>query len=122
MVLVGHNYKWLLLWLERHNFFLTNAMLFSLPLSLAANAAGIANLLIVIALLGDNVLGRRWHFLQTTSTLSEDSSGAPNLLKLSAHRLLASYTHAHPSIHVTSITVTRTHVCNTVSDTFPALT
>jgi hypothetical protein len=52
----------------------------------------------------------------------EDSRGAPNLLKLSAHRLLASYTHAHPSIHATSITVTRTHACNTVSDTLPALT
>jgi hypothetical protein len=52
----------------------------------------------------------------------ECSRGAPNLLKLSAHRLLASYTHAHPSIHVTSITVTHTHVCNTVSDTLPALT
>ena len=45
-------------------------MLFSLPYWLAANAAGIADSLIVIALLGDNVLGRRWHFLQTTSTLS----------------------------------------------------
>ena len=45
-------------------------MLLSLPLSLAANAAGIADLLNVIALLCDNVLGRRWHFLQTTSTLS----------------------------------------------------
>ena len=64
MVLVGHNYNWLLLWLERHNFFLTNAMLFSLPLSLAAHAAGIADLLIVIALLVDNVLGRRWHSVQ----------------------------------------------------------
>jgi len=56
--------------LERHIFFLINAMLLSLPLSLAANAAGIADLLIVIVLLGDNVFGRRWHFLQTTSTLS----------------------------------------------------
>ena len=69
VLLVGHNYKWLLLWLERHKFFLTNVMLFSLPLSLAADAAGIADLLIVIALLVDNVLGRRWHFLRTTSTL-----------------------------------------------------
>jgi hypothetical protein len=55
---------------ERHNIFLINNMLFSLPYWLAANAAGIADSLIVIALLGDNVLGRRWHFLQTTSTLS----------------------------------------------------
>ena len=52
----------------------------------------------------------------------ECSRGAPNLLKLLAHHLLASYTHAHPSIHATSITVTHTRVCNTVSDTFPALT
>jgi hypothetical protein len=56
--------------LERHNFFLINAMLLSLPLSLAANAAGIADLLNVIALLCDNVLGRRWHFLHTTGSLS----------------------------------------------------
>ena len=45
-------------------------MLLSLPLSLAANAAGIADLLNVIALLCDNVLGRRWHFLHTTGSLS----------------------------------------------------
>ena len=45
-------------------------MLLSLPLSLAANAAGIADLLNIIALLCDNVLGRRWHFLHTTGTLS----------------------------------------------------
>ena len=48
--------------------------------------------------------------------------GAPNLLKLLAHHLVASYTHAHPSIYVTSTTVTHTRVCNTVSNTFPALT
>ena len=81
VVLVGHNHKWLLLWLERHNLFLTNAMLFSLPLSLAANAAGITDLLIVIALLVDNVLGRRWHFLQTTSTLSR----TPEVLQTSSN-------------------------------------
>ena len=45
-------------------------MLLSLPLSLAANAAGIADLLNVIALLCDNVLGRRWHLLHTTGSLS----------------------------------------------------
>ena len=45
-------------------------MLLSLPLSLAANAAGIADLLNVIALLCDNVLGRRLHFLHTTGSLS----------------------------------------------------
>ena len=52
----------------------------------------------------------------------ECSRGAPNLLILTAQHLLASYTHPHPSIHVTSITVTHTRVCNTVSDTVPALT
>jgi hypothetical protein len=52
----------------------------------------------------------------------ECSRDAPTLPKLTAHHLLASYTHAHPSIHVTSIAVTHTHVCNTVSDTVPALT
>ena len=52
----------------------------------------------------------------------ECSRGAPNLLKLTTLHLLTSYTHAHPSIHVTSITVTHTHVCNTVSDIVPALT
>ena len=98
-------------------------MLFSLPCWLAANAAGIADSLIVIALLGDNVLGRRWHFLQTTNKHSlEYCKGAPNLLKLSAHRLQASLTHTHPSMHVPSTAVTHTRVCNTVSDTFPALT
>ena len=70
VVLVGHNYKWLLLWLERHKRFLTNAMLLSLLLSLAANAAGISDLLIISALPVDNALDRRWHFLQRTSTLS----------------------------------------------------
>ena len=45
-------------------------MLPSLPLSLAANAAGITDLLIDGALLAENVLDRRWHFLQRTSTLS----------------------------------------------------
>ena len=52
----------------------------------------------------------------------ESSKGTPNLLKLLAHHLVASYTHAHPSIYVTSTTVTHTRVCNTVSNTFPALT
>ena len=70
VVLVGHNYKWLLLWLERHKNFLTNAMLLSLLLSLASNAAGIPDLLIVSALPVDNALDRRWHFLQQTGTLS----------------------------------------------------
>ena len=69
-MLVEHAYKWIGVGFERHNIFLISTMLLSLPLSLAANAAGIADSLIVIALLGDNVLGRRWHFLQTTSTLS----------------------------------------------------
>ena len=55
---------------ERHNIFLINNMLFSLPYWLAANAAGIADSLIVTALLGDNVLGRRWHLLHTTGSLS----------------------------------------------------
>ena len=45
-------------------------MLPSLPLSLAANAAGITDLLIDGALLAENVLDRRWHFLQQTGTLS----------------------------------------------------
>ena len=45
-------------------------MLFSLLLSLAANAAVIADLLIVSALPVDNVLDRRWHSLQQTGTLS----------------------------------------------------
>ena len=45
-------------------------MLPSLPLSLAANAAGIADLLNVSALLVNNVLDRRWHSLQQTGTLS----------------------------------------------------
>ena len=39
-------------------------MLLSLPLSLAANAAGIDDLLNVSALLVDKVLVRQWHFLQ----------------------------------------------------------
>ena len=97
-------------------------MLLSLPLSLAANAAGIANLLNVSALLDDNVLIRRWHFFFNKKHSLECSRGAPNLLKLTTLHLLTSYTHAHPSIHVTSITVTHTHVCNTVSDIVPALT
>ena len=50
--------------LERHKFFLLNNKLFSLLLSLAANAAGIADLLNVSALLVNNVLDRRWHSLQ----------------------------------------------------------
>ena len=45
-------------------------MLLSLPLPLAANAAGITDLLIDGALLAENVLDRRWHCLQRTSTLS----------------------------------------------------
>ena len=97
-------------------------MLLSLPLSLAANAAGIADLLNVSALLVDKVLVRRWHFLQQHALSRVQQRCSKNLLKLKTLHLLASYTHAHPSIHVTSITVTHTRVCNTVYDTVPALT
>ena len=97
-------------------------MLFSLLLLLAAHAAGIAESLIANALLVDEVLVRRWHFLCNNRYSLECSRGAPNLLKLTTHHLVASYTYAHPSIHVTSITVTHTHVCNTVSNIIPALT
>ena len=94
----GHNYNWLLLWLERHNFFLTNTMLFSLPLSLAAHAAGIADLLIVIALLVDNVLGRRWHFYKQQGLSREQQrySKLPHTLSTSSRSIL----HTRSSFHI----------------------
>ena len=99
-------------------------MLLSLPLSLAANAAGIANLLNFSALLVDNVLVRRWHFYNTTGILSSAAevlcSPSNSQHIISEHTLY--HTCTHPSMHIISITVTRTHVCNTVSDTVPALT
>ena len=55
VVMESCNYNWLLLWFGASQFPPLNAMLFSLLLSLAANAAGIADSLIVSALLVDNV-------------------------------------------------------------------
>ena len=98
VVLVGHNYKWLLLWLERHNFFLINAMLFSLLLSLVAHAAGIAESLIVSALLVDDELVRRWHFLQQQVLSREQQrySKPPHTLSTSSRSIL----HTRSSFHI----------------------
>ena len=61
-------------------------------------------------------------FLQHNRLSLECSRGAVLSLKLTAYHLRAYHTCTHPSMHVISITGTRTHVCNTVSDTVPALT
>ena len=84
--------------LRRDNFILTNAMLFSLPLSLAAHAAGIADLLIVIALLVDNVLGRRWHFYkqQGPSRVWQRYSKPPQTHSTSSRSIL----HTRSSFHI----------------------
>jgi DNA-directed RNA polymerase subunit RPC12/RpoP len=116
------NYNWMLLWFGASQFFSTQQQAL-----LAATLARCQRC-------GHRRLAQRQRAarqqrarpsvaLFTTNRHSlECSRGAPNLLKLLAHHLLASYTHAHPSMHVTSIAVTHTHVYNTVSDTFPALT
>ena len=106
VVLVRHNYNWLLLWLERHKFFLINAMLFSLLLLLAAYAAGIAESLIVNALLVDNVLIRRWHFFQqhalsrvqqrcSKPSQTHDAS-SPNILHTRSSFHTRHFHHRHP--------------------------
>ena len=97
VVLVGHNYNWLLLWLERHKYFLINAMLFSLLLLLAAYAAGIAESLIVNALLVDNVLIRRWHFFQqhALSRVQQRCSKPPQTLSTPSPSIL----HTRSSFH-----------------------
>ena len=90
-------YNWLLLRLGASHFFLINAMLLSLPLSLAANAAGIADLLNVSALLVDKVLVRRWHFLQqhALSRVQQRCSKPPQTLSTPSPSIL----HTCPSFH-----------------------
>ena len=97
-------------------------MLFSLPHWLAADATGTSGPLAINALLFDSVLVRKWHFLNHKRHSLESGRGAVFSLKLMAYNLRAYHTCIHPSMHVNSITITRTHVCNTVSDTVPALT
>ena len=97
------------------------SMLFSLLYSLAASA-DTAGSLAINALLVDSVLTCRLTFLHSKGHPLECNRGEPTLPKLMAHHLRSYPTCTHPSMHVTSITVTRTHVCNTVSDAVPALT
>ena len=93
----SRSYNWLLLRLGASHFFLLNAMLLSLPLSLAANAAGIADLLIVSALIIDKVLVCWWLFFQqeALSRVQQRCSKPPQTHNTSSPSIL----HTRSSFH-----------------------
>mmetsp|Transcript_76301 Transcript_76301/g.151228 ORF Transcript_76301/g.151228 Transcript_76301/m.151228 type:complete len:107 (-) Transcript_76301:22-342(-) len=91
---------------ERHNIFLINNMLFSLPHWPAADATGTSGPPAINALLSDSVLVRQWHFLQQhalsrvqqrcSKPTHTHSTSSPSILHTRSSFHTRHFHHRHP--------------------------